>query len=292
MEKVGKTVKNNRAITVSILLVIIILLNLPVPASFRIRAGTKDEVVPFQNVLSFILSSVEGGVVALVHGRESARERDELLEENARLRHANQNLIVIERENDELRENLGFVRRSKSKMIACKIIGRDEMSGWWRMVRLNKGYEAGIRPGMPVITVNGLVGKIHGNVSRSTSDVLLITDPTCKVSCKIVRTGVLGISRGNGVSPINRIGMELLSPNPLCTLNYIPKDENTPKIGDEVITSGLGGVFPEGIQVGRIRSVELDQSGLYWRATIVPAAELDRLKYVFVVVQDGGESKE
>lgn len=283
--------RNNRAITVFILLVIIIFLNLPVPASFRIRAGTKDEVAPFQNVLSFILESVEAAVVALVHGRESARERDELLEENMRLRHANQNLIVIERENEELRTNLGFVRRSKYKMIPCKVIGRDEMSGWWRMVRLNKGYEAGIRAGMPVITVNGLVGRIHENVSRSTSDVLLITDPTCKVSCKIVRTGVLSISRGNGISPINRIGMELLAPNPLCTLNYIPKDENTPKIGDEVITSGLGRVFPEGIQVGRIQSVELDRSGLYWRATVVPVAELDRLKYVFVVVQEEGESE-
>jgi rod shape-determining protein MreC len=284
-------VRNNRAIIVFILLVIVIFLNLPVPASFRIKAGTKEELVPFQNVLSFILQSVEAGVVALVHGREAVRERDELLEENMRLRHINQNLTVIERENEELRKSLGFMRRSKFKMIPCKIIGRDEMSGWWRMVRVNKGYGDGIRPGMPVIAVNGLVGRVHGSVARSTCDILLITDPGCKVSCKIVRTGAPGIIRGNGISPVNRIGMELLLPNPLCTLNYIPKDENVPQVGDEVITSGLGEVFPEGIQVGRIKSVELDRSGLYWRAIVVPSVELDRLRYVFVIVQEGGESE-
>ena len=75
----------------------------------------------------------------------------------------------------------------------------------------------------------------------------------------------------------------LYAPSP-CRMDYISREDEIWG-HDEVVTSGLGGVFPEGLLVGYVKKVDIDPSGLYQRADVIPAAELGKLRYVFVVLQ-------
>jgi rod shape-determining protein MreC len=183
----------------------------------------------------------------------------------------------------ELRKQLGFMKLSKRKMILCEVIARDEISGWWQVVTLNKGLINGIEEGKAAVTVDGVIGKTI-QVSRQTCDVLLITDPNCRVACKFSRTGTFGIVRGGGVPVRQTSSLEMLYLPSSCRMDYISREDDI-WIKDEVVTSGLGGVFPEGLLVGHVEKVDIDPSGLYQRADVTPAADIGKLRYVFIVMQ-------
>ena len=121
-------------------------------------------------------------------------------------------------------------------------------------------------------------------VSHHTARVLLLTDPTCKVAAKFPRNGAVGILRGGGVSLTGKAMLEILcAPDP-CRMDFIAKDAPLHR-GDEVVTSGLGGVFPAGLTVGYMQSVYMDRSGLYQHADVVPAADMGVLNRVFVLAE-------
>ncbi len=136
---------------------------------------------------------------------------------------------------------------------------------------------------MAVMTTEGLIGRTI-EVSERTSDVLLITDPNCRVSCKTVPGGAFGIMRGGGVQLIGHPLMEMLASINPAVLTYVSTAQDINE-GDEVLTSGLGGVFPEGLPVGRIGRVRPHGSGLYLQAEVLPAARLDTFRYAFVVLE-------
>jgi rod shape-determining protein MreC len=277
-----------------ILLAILLLLNLPLPAALRVKGGMRDNLRPYRNVMSFVLRGARllGG--ALADANVAREERRQLLEEVSTLRYKLHRMAALERENDELRRQLGFAARAKHKLVLCEVVSRGGSTGWWHSIRLNKGSEDGIVPNAAVMTMDGLVGrtgtpdgadgKLALTLSRETCDVLLITDPNCRVACKFSRTGALGILRGAGASVKGEGRLEMLfAPEP-CTVQYIDKGAAV-RAGDEVVTSGLGGVYPAGIIVGRVVEVRVDSSGLYQRARVAPAAALAALGHVFVVAE-------
>ena len=146
---------------------------------------------------------------------------------------------------------------------------------------MDKGSDNGIMADMAVITPKGLIGRTT-EVSRHTATVLLISDPTCRVSCKLARTGAFGIMRGGGVSVGGEPELVLFCTPRSLRMDYISKDQKIFE-SDKVITSGLGGVYPEGLPIGIVARMDMDPSGLYQRAEIVPDADLSDLRYVFVV---------
>ena len=129
--------------------------------------------------------------------------------------------------------------------------------------------------------MRGLVG-VTTRVSDSTCQVLLLIDPGCKISCKVSRTKSLGIVRGEGVNLGGDPDLGMLWPVKSSNVRYIDKNHDL-KIGDEVVTSGLGGVYPEGILVGHLTNFYLARSGLYQCAELEIAEDLRKLKYVFVL---------
>jgi rod shape-determining protein MreC len=191
-----------------------------------------------------------------------------------RLRNQLREMKTIEQENIQLRNQLGYLQRVDRRLLPCEVIGRD-VSGWWQTVRLGKGVADGVEPDRAVVTANGLVGRTI-DVSVRTADVLLISDPTCKVSARITRTGAFGVVRGNGVAWDGRAS---------CRMDFINKNLSV-RPGDEVVTSGLGGVFPKGLLIGYVETVQRDSSGLYQQAQILPKASLGMLTYVFVVSEE------
>jgi len=264
----------------------VVLLNLPLPVSMRFKEASRDNIAPFQNGMSLVLERGREWFSFLVGARQAVRQKEELLVEIAELRGRVRGLRDAGHENTRLRRQLGFAARAEQKLIPCRVVLRGDMSGWWQTVRLNRGKKHGVTANSAVTAMDGLIGKAM-EVSDSTCEVLLITDPNSRVSCQLPRLGVFGVLRGAGVSVAGRPKLEVLMSAEPCKMDYIPKDADLKK-GDLLITSGLGGVFPEGIPVGEVQDVEVDESGLYRRAQVVPAADLSVLRYVFVIGEGEG----
>ena len=209
---------------------------------------------------------------------DSVLPRRELLHEIDTLRRQNQQLEVqqlqtdaIEKENEQLRmgqENL-FKRPWKLKL--ANIVTRDP-ANWWRSVEIDLGSRDGLTANLPVLTADGLVGRV-ASVGYLRSQVVLIGDPNCRVSALIEDpaqdTGILSAS-----GPLD---------SSLAVLTYLPSDASI-KSGQQVVTSGIGGIFPKGIPLGQIvdsRPVEL---GLYTEARVKLSANLGSLEEVWVLM--------
>ena len=250
------------------------MMNLPDSASRRVKGVVRDGISPLQAVL-------RGGVRELreisryVRGiGDLALENRALSEEIVYLRGEMRMANELSRDNQMLRDLLGFVQRFPNKLISCEVIGRDS-TGWWQTARLDKGALAGVAEGRAVITPAGLIGRTV-SVSDRTADVLLLSDPSCKVSVRLARTGVFGVVEGLGAKP---------GAQPVCRMDYVLQTADVQE-GDEVVTSGLGGLFPKGLLVGRVVKVAMHEAGLYQTAWIDSAANLGELEYGFVAATD------
>jgi rod shape-determining protein MreC len=240
----------------------------------------REGVAPLQGALSGFSRWV-GESVRSVRGIGGLlRENQQMSAELVRLRNEVRDLQALSQDNAELREQLHFVAQAKRRLTPCEVIARD-ITGWWETIRLSKGLSDGVSMDMAVITSDGLIGKTV-DVSSRTSDVLLISDPVCKVSARIARTGAFGVVAGSGPA---RSGQAV------CRMQFINK--NVPVLpGDEVVTSGLGGIFPKGLLIGYVDKITTDETGLFQCADIIPKADLGMLTYVFVVEEQGNEVDE
>ena len=257
--------------------VLLVVLNLPAAVSDRAKGMLREGVAPLQGALSGF-SRWMGESVRSVRGIGGlARENQQMSTELVRLRNEVRDLRSLAQDNAELREQLQFTAQTKRPLVPCEVIARD-ISGWWETIRLSRGLSDGVSMNMAVITSDGLVGRTV-DVSARTCDVLLISDPACKVSARIVRTGAFGVIAGNGPAE---------SGQAVCQMSFINK--NVPVLpGDEVVTSGLGGVFPKELLIGYVDKVYKDEVGLFQRADVIPKADLGRLTYVFVVAEPGDD---
>lgn len=209
---------------------------------------------------------------------------EKLLAENAALRRelaARENLyyklLELQKENYRLREMLGFKERTEYDLLPAEVIARDP-SHWFETIIINKGYADGVEKDMAVVTAEGLVGSVM-LVSRNSSQVLMLTDSRRAVSALVQRSrepGFIGIVEGYAQN------------NNYLKMTNLPPEANV-QPGDIVISSGLGGVFPKGLVIGRILEVNKDPSGLLQQATVVPAVNFNRLEEVFIVLKTPAE---
>ena len=256
--------------------ILLALLNLPVPLARQAKAAVREGLAPLHSLLSgFSLRVREAGGTLRGLGGLVGKNR-ELETEIVRLRHEVQSLQAYGRENVGLREALGFRMRATQRLIPCEVIARDA-SGWWQTVRLGHGEHDGIAADRAVVTADGLAGRTV-EVSAHTCDVLLLSDPNCRISVRIARTGSNGVLTGEGVRWNGQVS---------CRMDFINRNHPV-RPGDEVVTSGLGGVFPPDLLVGYVESVDLDASGLYRRAEVLPRADLGMMNHAFVLAGDAG----
>lgn len=263
---------------VAVLLLTLVLL--PDGCTRPVRRVFSGAVIPLQEQILHIGHRLREGVLTVRGVGGLAEENRRLLEEVVHLQTQLHLLESLEEENRRLRGHLEFRERETRQMIAAQVVSRG-IDSWWQTIRINKGSRDGIFPGQAVVSSDGLVGRVT-DVSSRMAEVLLISDPACRVSAKIARTGSFGVVRGAGV---NRRGY------PVAQMTFLHKDIPV-RMGDEVVTSGLGGLFPRGIQIGYVEAVGQDEAGLYQKADIVPKAVLDLLDVVFVFAAgpgDGGE---
>jgi rod shape-determining protein MreC len=211
--------------------------------------------------------------------REGLKKLEDLEDESVALRVANRELSAtnqtlrgMEAENNRLRKALGYKGRAEFKLVPAQIIGRD-ISTWFNQVVIDRGSEDGVRRDMPVLTEEGLVGKTT-LVSEHSSVVILISDENCKVAASVENSREQGILRGDRASSGSA---------PLVSLFFLSKQAGL-KVGQKVLTSGVGGVYPSGILIGVVQDFRVRE--LDGAATLVPAVDLTGLQDLFIVVSD------
>ncbi len=261
-----------------LLTVLLALLNLPLPLAAGIKASVRETLAPLHALISRAGLRLREAFDTLRGIGGLAAENRALQAEMLRLRTEVRSLQAAARDNDELRALIGFRQRAGRRLTAAEVIARDS-SGWWQTLRLDRGRMDGLRPDLPVLTPDGLAGRIT-EVTDRTADVLLISDPGCRVSVRLPRTGAHGILRGTGMRPDGQI---------LCRVDFVhPRHAIRP--GDEVATSGLGGIYPPDLPVGHVETATPDATGIYRTAWVLPRADLGRMRRAFVLTPSASEA--
>lgn len=203
-----------------------------------------------------------------------AAENDRLKAKLAEIESMVISLEETKRENERLREMVSMSGRLKRDGIGAKVIASNVLAEF-KTVTIDKGADDGLRKNMAVIGPGGLVGKIGQIVSSGEAIVMLISDPNSSADVFVgngeARAILVGTSGSASIRPFYS----------LSRLEYLKKTSGV-KTGDVVITSGLDRLFPAGIPVGTITSVE-ETSGIFKNAEVVPFVDLSRLKEVVVL---------
>jgi rod shape-determining protein MreC len=252
-----------------VLVVTLILLNLPNHTTARLKLAIGSLFLPAVGLVNSSDQLANKAGDAITTRSELLKQNDALRSENQQLRLEAMQAQQTTRENARLRQNLGWKETRPWKMKLARVVLRDP-ANWWKTVQIDKGRLDGLSNNLPVLTMDGLVGRISA-VGPATSTVVLIGDRDCKVAAQVTET------RDTGV-----IGATDLADNSLVTLGFLSKNAKlTP--GEEVMTSGLGGFFPAGIPIGKIADSRPVDSGLYSEARVKLAANLSSLDEVWVL---------
>ncbi len=264
---------------------ILVAINLPPSCSNIAKSVSRETVAPFQNLFSELGTRVKDGWSALFGTRNETSQKEDLLQQIGVLNERLKRVESLGTENERLRSSLGFLKRFERKLVFCEVIGRGDAAGWWETIRLNKGSKEGLTTDLAVITSEGLVGKTI-SVSRHACEVMLITDRNCNVAAEVRRTGAFGIIQGRSDAVTVDSVLAMRMPVHPCVMEYVSRDEKVIK-GDDVVSSGLGGIYPKGLHVGLVDSVRTHDSGLYQSVQVMPSARLEKLRHAFVVLSEG-----
>jgi len=185
-------------------------------------------------------------------------------------------------ENRALRAYYRLPEASKYPLVLCEVIARDDITGWWDSLWLDRGSDDGLEPGMAVIVPAGFVGVI-AEVASELSRVALLTGSECRVGCRLPRTGAFGILRAGDAGLQCDIPVAMFAPSPGCQMEHV--DPGAPvDTGDSVVTSGLDGRIPSGLPVGCVTQMGANSGGIALSLTLEPAVQLSKLRHVFVII--------
>lgn len=256
-------------ILIVLLAAAIILLNIrPINAPRDVAARL---TLPIQRVLRQIGDQLRGATGVVGDATDLVTSNTELEQTVARLTVENLRLKEIEAENVRLRSLLQFRDTNpsftyKGGQIVGRVVG-SEPSGIIQSITIDIGANNGIKPGMPVVTELGLVGRVT-DVYKNAARVLLITDGSSSVNAMLQNSRLRGMVRGRtGQSPI---------------MDYLPQNQPIP-VGDIVVTSGEGGNFPVGIPIGQIVEVDQNDVEMFQRAVVRTTVDFNTVETVLVV---------
>ena len=220
---------------------------------------------PFQYSVGGVVGSTTRAWSNFWHLRSAQKDNQQLRAELMATRYQLQQLSEQAAEAERLRAVLDFKKRLPFHTVAAEVIASSPGVGL-NAIFIDKGSDAGLTADLAVIAPNGIVGKILA-VFPHTAQVLLMSDPSSGVGCALEKSRVQGVLKGDSRN--------------LCRLNYVMNGETVAQ-GDLVVTSGLDQIYPKGLPVGEVARVE--EGNIYKNIVVKPAAELDRLETVLVVL--------
>lgn len=200
-------------------------------------------------------------LVATSHENVSLKQKLRLAEEkNMQL-----NEIVIS--NVRLRKLLNFQKKTKHSYLSAEVVGKDP-SPWFKTIMIDKGRAEGIAKGFPVIIPEGIVGQVMA-ATKHYAKVLFLIDPNSAVDAMIQRTRARGIIKGGTADAYQ--------------FKYVMRQHDV-RVGDTVVSSGLDGVYPKGIGIGRVLTVSKKNTGIFQEITVAPSVNFEKLEEVFVLL--------
>ncbi|MBC8133127.1 MAG: rod shape-determining protein MreC [Deltaproteobacteria bacterium] len=269
----GKKLREGAVVAVMVILALVALrISAKNPGELStLDRGILAVVAPAQAALSTVARAI-GGVLGryaeLTHVRS---ENDRLRSENTRLRAELMQTKRVAAESGRYQSLLGLKNTTPAETLAARVISIDA-SPYFRVARVEIDRGGGlVRRGMPVLTPDGVVGRIN-RVSGQTSDILLAVDARSSIDVFLPRTGGRGVLRGRAGENGYR-----------CSVEYLMRGEQA-REGDLVVTSGLGGAFPRDLAVGKVTRVVPNPSGLYQEVEVTPDVDFARLSEVLIVV--------
>lgn len=238
---------------------------------------------PLSNAVRVVVTPVRNGINQVVGWTEDVRsyltEHDQLKEEVARLEEENAQLREQAREgqdaleeNERLRELLELREKRRDFAFESATVTAMTSSNWESTLTISKGSDFGVALNDCVVTETGALVGVVSEVGTNWATVSTIVDTSIEIGGVVARTDSAGIIEGD---------FELMGQGRV-RLSYLP--EATQLIaGDEVLTSGRGGVYPSGLVVGHVEEIHMDESGLTRYAEVTPEADLEHLVQVFVI---------
>jgi len=224
--------------------------------------------VPIQEMVALPvreLRSVWDNYVSLVGVRQN---RDQMQSELAELRAENLKLKEALVSSDRF-QRFGDFREDLDLPLLPATVSAEDLSPWFKSITIDQGASDGVKPGMPVITDEGVVGVVSGTSPRF-SRVLLMIDPQSQIDTYTQRSRARGSARGGADGS--------------CSLQYVLRESDIAE-GDDLLTSGLDGIYPKGLRIGKVSKVEKEEYGLFQRVEIEPAVDFYALEEVYVLLE-------
>lgn len=242
----------------------------------RFQAPVSSQAVslvlsPFQQATAWVANEIHYATSAVWEVATLYEQNKMLRNEVEQLRGINLQANEALAENERLRKMIGYQQAARQfDFVAARVIGR-ESDTWSRMIVIDRGTMNGIANDMPVVTPQGLVGRVV-EAGLNSSKVQLILDPRSSVGTIVQRaqSRVTGIVQGDMDNPT------------MPQMVNIPKNADVVE-GDVIVTSGFGGVYPKGIIVGLVSSLKNDDGGLLKIGVLEAAVDFQKLEDVMVI---------
>jgi len=258
-------------------LLITALFLLTVFLTYAMNLRNKEHANPLERGVMTLTAPVAGGAAAASGTLDSLWSNYvDLLEvrrENVALRKSVQRLnerIVSGNEavmaNARLKALLDLKGTLDAPSLAVSVIGEDS-SAWFKTLVVDRGSADGLSEGMPVLAAGGIVGRLV-KVAPHSARVLLLTDHASAIAALVQRSRARGVVRGAG-------GVR-------CSMEFTVKDDDV-KVGDAVVSSGIGGVFPKGLPIGEVTMVKKGEYGVFQTIEVRPAVNITNLEEMLVL---------
>ncbi|MDB6024452.1 MAG: rod shape-determining protein MreC [Verrucomicrobiales bacterium] len=262
---------------VAVILLVLILFRLPAETVSRFKLAVGGFFLPLFGLAGSTQQLVAKTGNAIVPRGDLVRQNEVLRRENQQLKILAQQSQEASRENAQLRQLIGWQKTVPWKLKLAHVIAHDP-ANWWRTVQIDAGTRDGVQVNFPVLTVEGLVGRVS-SVSSTRSQVILLGDAQLRVGAVISDTGTSAHGRETGVVTANASApLE----NNMVTLSYLSGTSSV-KPGQTVTTSGEGGVFPRGIPIGKIFDLRKVDYGLSTEARVALFASMNSIEEVWVM---------
>ena len=238
-----------------------------------LRVWTQTFASPLQNASSKASGATTGFFEQIWNFRSTAQQNEQLKE---RLTQVEQELTLARQasaENERLKALLNLNEQLHIETVPARVIARDP-SVWFNTITINRGTSSGIAANMPVVTAGGIVGRVI-TVSPWASQVMLVTDEKAGAGAvvgQLGESGALGSVRGRA-----DLGVALIE------MRYVSGLENV-ELNDSVMTTGQDGIYPPGLNVGRVVDVKKGSATQAHHILIQPGAQLDHLEEVAVLL--------
>ena len=256
----------------AVFLLVLVLFKLPSQTVTRLKMALSGFFLPLFGLAVSSQQVLEKVGNTVIPRKDLERQLEQYRRENAEARIRRQQDEEMGRENEKLRLALGWQKQSPWKLKLARVIARDP-SNFWRTLQIDLGSNDGLKPNLPVMTVDGLVGRLTA-VGNTRSTVVLLGDPNLRIAAVVKESGETGVAFSSTSRPIE---------NEMIDLGYL-SGHSSIQAGQTVLSSGDGGVFPKGILIGQIVDWRSIDFGLATEARVKLAAKMNSLEEVWVLL--------